>query len=209
MWFLQTACWAVSNTEHQEVGRYIIHYADGTQSIFALHYGLELSDWWDPKPLSNAKVAWSGKNGMHSPVGIYVSEWANPEPTKIIQSIDLIGDKSEAQIVLLAITGGAEINAAAGYKPIVDWNLGKVVNGRVPSSVGTGNLELGPANAPTPVEVGGVAALRFQHGQSLSAEVKKIPGLGVGGPLSLQVIRYPRSQTGRLYGRHLRTAWII
>ena len=195
LWFLHTACWAVSNAQHQEVGRYVIHYGDGTQSVFPLRYGLELSDWWDPKPLSNAKVAWSGKNGMHSPVGIYVSEWSNPQPTKVIQSIDLVGDKSEAQIVLLGITGGTEANAAVGYKPIADWDLGKAVNGKVASRVGRGVLEFGSGpSAPTPVQAGGVPALRFRHGQCLTAEGKQAPGVGAGGPMSLQVVLTPEDK---------------
>ena len=195
LWFLHTACWAVSNTQHQEVGRYVIHYEDGTQSVFPLRYGLEVSDWWDPKPLSNGKVAWSGKNGMHSPVGIYVSEWSNPKPAKIIQSIDLIGNKSEAQIVLLGISGGVEANAAASYKPVADWDLGKAVGGKIVSRVGSGTLAFGSgANAPTPVQAGGVSALRFRHGQSLTAEGKLAPGLGAGGPMSLQVVLTPEDK---------------
>jgi hypothetical protein len=60
LWFLQAAAW-VSNTVGQEIARYVIHYEDGTQSIFPIRNKFEIADWWNPAPLPAAKVGWTGK----------------------------------------------------------------------------------------------------------------------------------------------------
>lgn len=109
LWFLQTACWA-NNTKDagKAQARYVIHYDDGSTANFAQRVGIELAEWWDPTNLPGAKVAWAGRNNMHSPIGVFVTPWENPHPEKIITCIDAIGNLGEAQVVLLAITGGVE-----------------------------------------------------------------------------------------------------
>lgn len=109
LWFLQTACWANNIKDAGKAQlRYVIHYADGTQVDFDQRIGIELAEWWDPTNLPAAKVAWSGRNDMHSPIGIFSTPWENPYPEKVITSIDAIGNLGNAQVVLLAITGGVE-----------------------------------------------------------------------------------------------------
>lgn len=109
LWFLQTACWANNTNDAGKTQlRYVIHYDDGTTANFDQRVGIEIAEWWDPSNLPAAKVAWSGRNNMHSPIGIFVTPWENPHPDKTITSIDAIGDLGNAQVVLMAITGGVE-----------------------------------------------------------------------------------------------------
>jgi hypothetical protein len=109
LWFLQTACWANNSRDAgKPLLRYVINYADGSKVNFDQRLGIELAEWWDPSNLPAANVAWTGRNNMHSPIGVFSTPWENPYPEKIITSIDAIGSLSEAQVVLLAITGGVE-----------------------------------------------------------------------------------------------------
>jgi hypothetical protein len=62
-------------------------YADNTNAEKQVIVGKDLDDWWNPKELVNAKVAWIGSNPVHIPVGLYVSEFANPVPDKSIKKI--------------------------------------------------------------------------------------------------------------------------
>ncbi|MFG0248876.1 MAG: glycoside hydrolase family 2 protein [Phycisphaeraceae bacterium JB051] len=109
LWFLQTACWVNNIKDAGKTQlRYVIHFDDGTSVNFDQRVGLELAEWWNPNQLAAAQVGWSGRNNMHSPIGIFVTPWENPYPNKTIQSIDAIGNLGKAQVVLLAITGGVE-----------------------------------------------------------------------------------------------------
>jgi hypothetical protein len=105
LWFLHTGC-RVSAGSTDEVGRYIIHYADGSNAAFPIRSGIEIADWWSAIPPSAARVAWCGKNDVHVPVSVYVAEWSNPHREKQITTIDLVGGQTPAQIVLLGVTAG-------------------------------------------------------------------------------------------------------
>ncbi|HEY3330840.1 MAG TPA: glycoside hydrolase family 2 TIM barrel-domain containing protein [Capsulimonadaceae bacterium] len=189
LWFLQTACWAIENEVHQVLGRYTIRYDDGTTAVFPLREGIELSDWWDPKPLAGSRVGWSGRNPMHAPVGLYVTEWTNPHPDKTIASIDLEGNLAQAQIVLVGITAGVESSAGdAAAPPAAAWDFTNVTGGTIPNTVSGG----APLkfftwnNPPQPVVLPG-AGVRFAHGSSAEGTVKGIPGIGDATPWTLGV----------------------
>jgi beta-galactosidase len=68
LWFLHTSMWS-GNKVGEELGRYVVRYADGTQSVFSIRNKIEIGDLWTPAPLSGAKVGWVGRNGQHSPSG--------------------------------------------------------------------------------------------------------------------------------------------
>ena len=192
LWFLQTAAWATPIVQ-QEIGRYVIHYEDGSEAVFPLRYGVELSDWWNPLPLPASKVGWTGKNEVHSPIGIYVTEWTNPHPAKKIASIDLIGNLSPTQIVLLGITGGVEAEGAAG-RVISSWNFGEVRDRLIPNRVqGAGALSFA-ANAPVPAQAGELKGLRFKGGESVSGETKQTPELGANKPWMLEATIVPEGK---------------
>ena len=195
LWFLQAAGWVPPKPE-QEVARYIIHYADGSQEAFPIRYGREISEWWNLQPVPGAKVAWSGQNLVHSPVGIYATQWINPHPEKPIATIDVVGNLSPTQIVLLAITGGTIKDPAAKGQVLSDWKMenfdGKSVPNQVPqaSPLSAGTL------APTLIETSGKRRLHFQGGQSLSGNLKDVPsmgGLGEGKPVAVRTTFTPES----------------
>ena len=105
LWFLHASSWNELPAK-TEVARYVIHYENGATEVFPIRSQMEVGDWCNPQPLPNGKMAWTGRNLEHALVGITLSEWTNPNPQKAITSIDLIGNLSPAQYVLLAISGG-------------------------------------------------------------------------------------------------------
>lgn len=106
LWFVQAAGWL--GPVDQPVAKYVIHYVDGSTAEFLIRSGREVGDWWNPAPQTQAQVAWTGRNLEHSPVGMYLTSWTNPTPGKTIRSIDVIGNQSGAQFVVVAITAGVE-----------------------------------------------------------------------------------------------------
>ncbi len=184
LWFLQCAVWAVEGIVHQELGRYIVHYTDGTTATLPQREGLELTDWWSPGPLPNSKVGWTGKNDLHAPVGVYVTEWTNPNPDKEIATIDVIGNLTQAQIVLLGITGGTAGATVAEAQPIADWDFSKATGAIVPNAVSGGPALAAGANAAAPVA--GTGALIFAHGSAVAGDMGKLPGVGDGTPWTLE-----------------------
>ncbi len=189
LWFLESACWAVSGNFNEVLGRYTIHYEDGTTADFRLREGVELTDWWDPKPLPGSRVGWSGRNPMHAPVGMYVTEWTNPNPDKTIASVDLEGNLAEAQIVLVGITGGVESTSGgeAAAHPVAAWDFGAVKDGVIPNLIpGVAPLKYFTyMNPPQPIAVAG--GVKFAHGSSVEGSVKGLAGIADATPWTLNV----------------------
>jgi beta-galactosidase len=199
LWFLQTAAWA-SPRMQQEIGRYVIRYADGTQAVFPLRYGVELSDWWNPLPLPSSKVGWTGKNDVHSPVGLYVTEWTNPHPGKAIASINLIGDLSPTQIVLVGITGGVQAEGTSAGRLISSWDFSNLQGNAIPNRVANAGALSLAANAPVAAKVGDISGLRFKGGQSVGGETKQTPELGGAKPWMLEATIVPEAKPDGFIG---------
>ncbi len=94
-----------------EVGRYVVHYADGTQETFPLVYGQELRGWWDwdnNTPTTNSQIVWTGNNPAAQRNGrkirLYWAVWENPHPEKPIQTIDFVSSGAKAAPFCLAMT---------------------------------------------------------------------------------------------------------
>jgi len=168
LWMLQAAGWTPPRAD-MEVGRYVVHYADGSTVTIPVRFNLEVSDWWNPQPLSNAKVAWTGRNLVQSPIGFYLMEWRNPSPDKVISTIDVVGDLAPTQFVCLGISGGVERGKEAA-----------ALRFELPGSLTPGNP------APVPVKVDGVPGLRFKDGSSAEASAKAC-GDVFTGPFALKV----------------------
>jgi len=202
LWFLQASAWATEENYGQKIAYYVIHYEDGEKITFPIRYGIEISDWWNPQPLPGAKVAWTGKNPVHSPVGIYATEWKNPYPKKIIKSIDLIGNLTQTQIILLAITGGIEKKDLQNNLTLISkWNFADVKDSNlIPNQVkGMGCLKFGKLN-PTLVKLQDKTVLRFRKGQFLIGNSKEIPELYNGHPFILDVVLAPEEKPLGYYG---------
>jgi len=182
LWFLQGAGWTPPKA-HQVVARYVIHYEDGSQTEFPIRYGIEISEWWNPSPVAGAVVAWTGHNLQQAPIGIYATEWVNPHPDRKIASIDLIGNLSPTQIVLVGITAG-EIEGGSASRPVARWNLARYEGRRVVSDLpGIGALVAGQ---PAPVPSSDQQGLQFADGASLRIQSSAIAGVFTA-PFALKV----------------------
>ncbi|HEY3332751.1 MAG TPA: glycoside hydrolase family 2 TIM barrel-domain containing protein [Capsulimonadaceae bacterium] len=189
LWFLESACWSVSGNFNELLGRYNVHYDDGTTAEIPLREGIELADWWDMKPLAASRVGWTGRNGMHAPIGMYVTEWTNPHPNKAIATIDLEGNLAQAQIVLVGITAGVESDmAAAQAAPVAAWEFSTAANGSIPSSV-AGGAPLRFATVPNvpPAVSDSAGGVRFSHGAQVYGSMKGVPGISDGTPWAVDV----------------------
>ena len=105
MWLVHCIGWSAGNAG-DVVARYTVTYTDGSTTEVPIQRFIDVGDWFTPTRLSNAKVAWTGKNLHHSPVGLNLSQWNNPHPDKTIQSISIQAGLTNSQYVLLAITCG-------------------------------------------------------------------------------------------------------
>lgn len=103
--FLHGTGWTVD--EGVEVGRYVIHYADGKTEVLPLLYGRDLRDWWVDglsRPPANAVVAWAGATPGGERVCIYHRVWENPFPDREIASLDFVSTRTMCAPFLIAVT---------------------------------------------------------------------------------------------------------
>ncbi len=114
---LHATQWSAS--EGETIGRYVLHYADGSIERFNIVYGETLADWWvDPNrlpELENGVPAWSGSNpfletqavrqsfGVRT-VNLFKSTWKNPKPNVEVESIDFVSEVTNAAPFLVAVT---------------------------------------------------------------------------------------------------------
>ena len=110
--FLQATSWDAGSNE--EVGTYILHYADGQTAKLPIVFGKDIGNWWfwglPPMPIApgNALIAWAGYNpeaaDSNASICLYKATFSNPRPDVEIQSIDFISAFSRAAPFLAAIT---------------------------------------------------------------------------------------------------------
>jgi eukaryotic-like serine/threonine-protein kinase len=116
--FLQGTGWdAASGTE---VGKYVLHYADGQQRELPIIFGRDLENWWfqgAPPEMNDpdgAVTVWTGNNLKAAndgySIGLYESTRTNPRPDVELESIDFVSSMSPAAPFLVALT----VDSAAG-----------------------------------------------------------------------------------------------
>jgi hypothetical protein len=102
--FLQASAWSVGDGE--QVGEYVVHYADGQQRSIPLLYRRSLIDWWvtnaTDKP-TDAEIAWHGSHSR-SKVSLFKYTWTNPRPDVEIEAIDFVSAMTRVAPFLVAIT---------------------------------------------------------------------------------------------------------
>jgi len=91
-----------------EVGRYVVHYADGTTAEAPLLYRRTITDWNAALPPGRAELAWEGTTASGARAVLASWRWDNPEPDKVIESIDLRSAETVLRPVVLAITAAVE-----------------------------------------------------------------------------------------------------
>lgn len=201
LWFLHAAGWAPKNP-NQEVARYVFHYADGTESSFPVRFEIEVGDYYSPKPLGGATVAWTGRNLVHSPVGIYCAEWTNPYPDKVVATLDVIGNLAPTQFLVVAISGGIVTSKEPRAEAVSEWQLGEYAGGEVRNRIPGGDVLRAGDCAPGIVANTTVHALKFENGQSLVGRTESIPRLGGFGkqPFAIRMTISPTSRPGGFCG---------
>ena len=104
LYFLHTATWC-RWTAGERLGRYILHYEDGSVHEIPLRANAELADWTRAGhvELKNGPVAWQGSNTEHPNVGLFRLSVLNPHGDRRIETIDFVSD-GKAIPVLVAIT---------------------------------------------------------------------------------------------------------
>jgi hexosaminidase len=104
--FLHTAGWLSSVTSPRtRIGAYKINYADGTNFTQPLEYGRQITGWTDTlvKALTYEPV-WRGKTKENLDVGVNVFTWTNPNPAKVISSIEFSSTGLQSNPALIGVT---------------------------------------------------------------------------------------------------------
>jgi hypothetical protein len=98
------------------VFKYVVHYADGTTAEAQVVYSKGIGAWATPTPkaLQNAALAWTAplKDARRGEkVGLYSMQWNNPNPDKVITSIDIVNREkgSYGAPALFAVTTATTI----------------------------------------------------------------------------------------------------
>jgi serine/threonine protein kinase/WD40 repeat protein len=106
--FLGACGYAGSESPGAQVGRYVVHYADGTQFEIPIRHGQDTGDWWGQAQAqpsaATATVAWEGPNPEGRPVRLFRQTWRNPKPDVRIDHLDFVSAKRSSAPFLLAIT---------------------------------------------------------------------------------------------------------
>lgn len=112
----------------KEVGTLQVNYQDGENSRFSIVDGRDVANWWAPKSVLNAAVAWKGQN-RNAFLGLYISRFRVQD--KPIRSLELISSKQSVWLILAMSGVRAEdlpfppVDAEAVEVPIVldrrDW----------------------------------------------------------------------------------------
>ena len=94
-----------------EVGRYVMHYADGTEAVQPLIYGEHLRGWWDwddNLPATKSQLVWMGENSAakkyNRKIRLYWAVWENPHPEKPVKSLDFVSANAKAAPFCVAMT---------------------------------------------------------------------------------------------------------
>ncbi|OGO06838.1 MAG: hypothetical protein A2Y73_03320 [Chloroflexi bacterium RBG_13_56_8] len=107
--FLHATSWKAD--EGQEIGEYVVHYANGQTRHIPIRFMESLKDWWahegenDP---TDAEIAWTDRNEAARRTGgtnmLFKYTWENPLPDVEINTIDYLSHMTTASPFLVAIT---------------------------------------------------------------------------------------------------------
>jgi hypothetical protein len=106
--FLQATSWGLYVTNGALLGRYLVHYADGSQQNIPILNGIDTREWQagsdGTKDLERAVVAWQGRNARGIAVHLFKSTWENPRPETEVESIDFVSEMTQSAPFLIALT---------------------------------------------------------------------------------------------------------
>lgn len=103
LYFLQSAFYPSVNV----MARYRINYENGSTEEIAID-GSNVGDWYNPREMADAFVAWSDAEADTPTVGLYLFRWLNPHPELKVRSLDIVSEGAEqhssGSLMLLGIT---------------------------------------------------------------------------------------------------------
>lgn len=103
---LHASGWGNGVERGTEVGSFILKYEDGEEARIPIRRGFDVFDWVahiDDEG-ENARRVWNGKTKNGLPVRLFMSSWENPEPDKMIKSLDYISLMTATSPFLVAVT---------------------------------------------------------------------------------------------------------
>lgn len=93
------------------IAAYVLNYADGTVAELPVKYGRNVWAWadqWARLPPEERKVAWKAANHANSlekaSFSIFQSDWENPHPDKVVETIGFVSRMSRSAPFLIAVT---------------------------------------------------------------------------------------------------------
>ncbi len=104
-YFLHTSAWTP-----REIGKYIVHYTDGSSTDIPLRNLKEIFNWWTFGESECAVIAWNGHNPSNA-VGLCTYAWNNPHPEKRVASIEMTVFKENPQAIMMLLG----LTAADGF----------------------------------------------------------------------------------------------
>ncbi|MGA2067982.1 MAG: hypothetical protein ABSG86_23635 [Thermoguttaceae bacterium] len=113
LYILHATQWGVpqySVMDGMTIGRYQVHYVDGTAATIPIVCGRDVRDWWSrsEKPVTRGQVAWAGRNPSASRekfyIRLYLTTWENPHPEKPVATIDYSSTMTDAAPFCVAMT---------------------------------------------------------------------------------------------------------
>ena len=122
-YLLQAAQWCGARfdvADGTNIGRYQIHYTDGSQATIPIVSGEDVRDWWshDKDLATRGQVVWVGRNEATKKAKIYLrlylSVWENPYPEKTVASLDYVSAMTVAAPFCAAITVEMPLPIQAG-----------------------------------------------------------------------------------------------
>jgi hypothetical protein len=110
--FLHSCGCGGDDPEGTVIGKYVVHYDDGTAADVEIAYGKDVVDWWvmpGQKDATRSKVGWEGDNEVSKGTGaklhLSLTTWENPHPRKKVTSLDYVSSvKCQAAPFCVAIT---------------------------------------------------------------------------------------------------------
>jgi hypothetical protein len=100
--FLHGMAWSGPNP----AGEYRVRYVKDVEleKVIPIVTGKNISDWWNPKTIHGASIAWTAPPG-EGQIGIYLFTWENPYPEMAVESLDFISQGNGPILGLIAVTG--------------------------------------------------------------------------------------------------------
>ena len=102
--FLHTSGWSVAGTG-TEIGRYTVHYQDGSHSVIPMLYSSNVLAWTDTEVRAlGLEQVWRGQTRGGLDAAVSLLRWQNPRPDVPIEAIEFSTQGLIANPILLGLT---------------------------------------------------------------------------------------------------------